>query len=118
MKSSLIALEIHRYLRENNITQSQLAERLGISSAMVTKLLSGKENLSLKTICSIEKAIHFELLRIPSYEKGLFVEYQFIYTPKEKLEFQGESQNFCQVVEMNVETRTKKRALATNYYIG
>ena len=53
LKSSLIALEIHRYLRLNGMTQSQLAVKLGISPAMVTKLLSGKENLSLKTICAV-----------------------------------------------------------------
>ena len=58
LKSALIALEIHRYLRLNGMTQSQLAEKLGISPAMVTKLLSGKERLSQENIKDIEAVIH------------------------------------------------------------
>jgi transcriptional regulator with XRE-family HTH domain len=111
LKSALIALEIHRYLRLNGMTQSQLAEKLGISPAMVTKLLSGKENLSLKTICSIERVIQFELLNIPSYEKGAFVKFDLSKTPDENLEFEN-NQTFCKVIKMNVETETKKRAFA------
>ena len=75
LKSSLIALEIHQYLRVNKMTQSQLADKLGISPAMVTKLLSGKENLSLKTICGLEKVLQIELFRIPSSEQSIFVEF-------------------------------------------
>ena len=111
LKSALIALEIHRYLRLNGMTQSQLAEKLGISPAMVTKLLSGKENLSLKTICSIERVIQFELLNIPSYEKGDFVKFDLSKTPDENLEFENH-QTFCKVIKMNVETETKKKAFA------
>ena len=111
LKSALIALEIHRYLRLNGMTQSQLAEKLGISPAMVTKLLSGKENLSLKTICSIERVIQFELLNIPSYEKGAFVKFDLSKTPDENLEFENH-QTFCKVIKLNVETETKKRAFA------
>ena len=111
LKSALIALEIHRYLRLNGMTQSQLAEKLGISPAMVTKLLSGKENLSLKTICSIERVIQFELLNIPSYEKGAFVKFDLSKTPDENLEFENH-QTFCKEIKMNVETQTKKRAFA------
>lgn len=114
LKSSLIALEIHRYLRLNGMTQSQLAEKLGISPAMVTKLLSGKENLSLKTICGIERVIQFELLRIPSYEKGSIAEYVLPKLPDEELEFEGEEQTFCRVIEMNMEIETKKRASAVS----
>lgn len=112
LKSALIALEIHRYLRLNGMTQSKLAEKLGISSAMVTKLLSGKENLSLKTICGIERVINFELLKIPSYEKGVYVKCNLTKMPEEELEFEGGNQNFCKVIKINVETKSKKKAMA------
>ena len=111
LKSSLIALEIHRYLRLNGMTQSQLAVKLGISPAMVTKLLSGKENLSLKTICGLERVIQFELLNIPSYEKGAFVKFDLSKRPDENLEFENH-QTFCKVIRMNEKTETKKRAMA------
>ena len=112
LKSALIALEIHRYLRQNGMTQSQLAEMLGISPAMVTKLLSGKENLSLKTVCGIERVIQFELLKVPSYEKGIYMKCDLMKMPEEELEFEGGNQNFCKVININVETKSKKRAMA------
>ena len=112
LKSALIALEIHRYLRLNGMTQSQLAEKLGISPAMVTKLLSGKENLSLKTICGIERVIQFELLKVPSYEKGVFVKYDLPKMPEEDLEFKDGNQVFCKVIKMNEETKSNKRVIA------
>ena len=112
LKSALIALEIHRYLRLNGMTQSQLAEKLGISPSMVTKLLSGKENLSLKTVCSIERVIQFELLKVPSYEKGTFMKCDLSKMPEEELEFKDGVQNFCKVIKMNVEIEAKKRVMA------
>ena len=112
LKSAQIALEIHRYLRLNGMTQNQLAEKLGISPAMVTKLLSGKENLSLKTICGIERVIQFELLKVPSYEKGVFVKYDLPKMPEEDLEFKDGIQVFCKVIKMNEETKSNKRVIA------
>jgi transcriptional regulator with XRE-family HTH domain len=112
LKSALIALEIHRYLRQNGMTQSQLAEKLGISPAMVTKLLSGKENLSLKTICGIERVIQFELLKIPSYEKGAYIKLDLPKMPDENLEFEDGGQNFCKVVNLNEEVEIKKKVVA------
>ena len=112
LKSALIALEIHRYLRLNGMTQSQLAEKLGISPAMVTKLLSGKENLSLKTICGIERVIQFELLKVPSYEKGVFVKCDLTKMPEEDLEFKDGNQIFCKVIKMNEGIKSNKRAIA------
>ena len=58
LQSMQIALKIHHYLRVNEITQSQFADKLGISPAMMTKLLSSKERLSPETIKNIEAAIH------------------------------------------------------------
>ena len=47
-KSALIALDIHAYLRKNDITKQEFAKMLGVTPAQVTKLLSGKENLGLR----------------------------------------------------------------------
>lgn len=44
---------ISKYLLENNMTKSDLAKRLKISNAAVTKMLSGRENLSIKRMASI-----------------------------------------------------------------
>lgn len=112
LKSALIALEIHRYLRQNGMTQSQLAKKMGISPAMVTKILSGKENLSLKTVCGIERVIQFELLKVPSYEKGTFMKCDLVKMPEEELDFEDGEKSFCKVIKMNKEIETKKSVLA------
>ena len=67
-KSALIALDIHAYLRKNNISKQEFAKMLGVTPAQVTKLLSGKENLGLKTISKIESVLQMDLVAIPNYE--------------------------------------------------
>jgi len=67
-KSALIALDIHTYLRKNNISKQEFAKMLDVTPAQVTKLLSGKENLGLKTISKIESVLQMDLVAIPNYE--------------------------------------------------
>lgn len=66
-KSALIALKIVRHLRANNITQKDLAKSLDVSPQYINKIVKGKENLSLETICKIEKVINVNLIEIPEY---------------------------------------------------
>lgn len=55
--SADFALSLRQILRTEHITQTELASRMGVSCAQVTKILSGKENLGLQTIAKVEKAI-------------------------------------------------------------
>lgn len=66
-KSALIALKILRHLRANNITQKDLAKSLDVSPQYINKIVKGKENLSLETICKIERVINVNLIEIPEY---------------------------------------------------
>lgn len=52
-----IALTVHYYLRNAKMTQKELAERINVSPAYIGKVLKGNENLTLETICKLEKAI-------------------------------------------------------------
>ncbi len=67
-KSALIALDIHAYLRKNGISKKEFAKLMGVTPAQVTKLLSGKENLGLKTISKLENVLQMDLVTIPNYE--------------------------------------------------
>ena len=57
-----IALSLHYYLRTSNMTQKELAEKMGVSAVYVGKLLKGGENLTLETISKIQKVIGEELV--------------------------------------------------------
>lgn len=68
-KSALIALKILKRLRETSMSQKQLAEEVGVSPQYINKVVKGKENLSLQTICMIEKALGINLMEVPGFEK-------------------------------------------------
>lgn len=74
LKSMQIALYLEHVLRVRGISKKQLAEMIDVTPAQVTKLFSGKENLGLKTIAKIEKALGVSLICIPSEVRP----YQFI----------------------------------------
>lgn len=63
-KSALIALRILRVLREKGISQKDLATMLDVSPQYVSKILKGRENLSLETICRIEAVLEIALVEV------------------------------------------------------
>ena len=52
-----LAMKIRSIMASEGITQVELARRMGVSTAQVSKILSGHENLGLKTIAKIETAL-------------------------------------------------------------
>lgn len=52
-----IALSIVDYMQANNLSRSDIAERLGVSPQYVSRILSGNVNFSFKTIAEIEKRL-------------------------------------------------------------
>lgn len=60
--SQNIALCLHHYLRTNKMSQKEFAEKMGVSPAYVGKLLKGSENLTLETICKIQKLMGEQLI--------------------------------------------------------
>lgn len=57
-----IAMKIKRCLRMKGMTQTQLADVMGVDSAVVCRYLSGKANMELKTIVKIEKALGLSII--------------------------------------------------------
>jgi len=66
-----IALKILRYIRANDLSQKELAERLDWSPQYLSKVLKGKENLTLETICKIQNVTGLSLIQIPSYSSEM-----------------------------------------------
>ncbi len=57
-----IALTILRYLRKNKISQKSIAEKMKCSPQYLSKILKGKENLTLETICKLQKILGISLI--------------------------------------------------------
>ncbi len=61
-KSTKIAIQLLSFLDEKGITKKEFGETLGYSYVKVNKILSGRSNLTLKTISEIEKAFNIKLI--------------------------------------------------------
>lgn len=61
--SQEIAMKMLDKMEELNINQNQLAERMGCSRQYISKVLKGRENLSLETLYKIEKALDISILK-------------------------------------------------------
>lgn len=59
--SQHIAMMMLDRMEELNLTQKSLAERMGCSQQYVSKILKGRENLSIETLCKIESALELSL---------------------------------------------------------
>lgn len=60
--SQMIAMKMLDKMELLGITQKMLAERMGCSQQYVSKILRGRENLSLETLSKIESALDLHLV--------------------------------------------------------
>lgn len=51
-----------------DLNQAKLAEALGVSPQQVSKIVQGKENLTLETIYKLSQALKVELISFPDYK--------------------------------------------------
>jgi transcriptional regulator with XRE-family HTH domain len=63
-KSAKVALKVLRTLRAKNMSQKELAERIGVSAQQISKIIKGRENITLETIAKLEMALEVELISI------------------------------------------------------
>lgn len=59
-----IAISVLGYLRRSGSTQKELAEKMGVAPAYISKLVKGQENLSLSTICRLQTVTGLTLISI------------------------------------------------------
>ena len=69
---------ILQVMQEQGITRTELARRLGVSKAAVSKLLNDGSNMTLKRLLAVAEALNYEL-RISLAPSGHKVEEEFIY---------------------------------------
>ena len=59
-----IALKVIRHMRSNKVSQVTLAKDMGVTPQYINKILQGKENMTLETICRIESALGINLIEV------------------------------------------------------
>ena len=68
LKAEILAQQFRELRKKKHLTQSQLAERLGMEKGQISKIENGKFNLTLATINKIASALsvklHFELIPV------------------------------------------------------
>ena len=62
--SRQLATTLIGYMQDNGLKRADLADRLGVSPQYVSRLLSGTENLSFKSIGNIEEKLGISCMEI------------------------------------------------------
>jgi transcriptional regulator with XRE-family HTH domain len=93
--SSQIARRILAIIEDKeDLNQAKLAELLKVSPQQVSKIVKGRENLTLETIYNLSQALGVELISFPDYKYNIAsapvpltnnVAGNFNYTEKQKL---------------------------------
>ena len=58
-----IAAAMSKRMSELGLTQKMLAGKMGCTQQYISKVLKGKKNMSLETICKIENALGIEIIK-------------------------------------------------------
>ncbi len=61
-KSAAIAIKVLDALKAQQLSQKDLAERMGVSPQQVNKIVQGQENLTLETISNLEIALGIKII--------------------------------------------------------
>lgn len=75
-KSQAIAIKILGTLKTQGKSQKDLAEKMGVSSQMINKILKGSQNLTLETISKIEIALNIHLIETSETLKEKLGQYE------------------------------------------
>jgi O-acetyl-ADP-ribose deacetylase (regulator of RNase III)/DNA-binding Xre family transcriptional regulator len=65
-KAAAISQEILTAMKSQNLSRQELAERSGISTAQMTVILKGQENLTLETISRLEISLQIGIINVPA----------------------------------------------------
>ena len=60
----MIAMRVLDEMENKGLTQKEFAHRVGCSQQYISRILKGKENLSIETISKIEAALGVSILEI------------------------------------------------------
>jgi antitoxin component HigA of HigAB toxin-antitoxin module len=62
--SQRIAVLLLAYMKAENLTQQGMADRLHCTQQYVSKILKGRENLTLEVVANIERALNIQVINL------------------------------------------------------
>lgn len=65
-RSGQIAIKVLSALKQQKLSQKDLADRMGVTAQQVNKIVKGRENLTLETISKLEAALNVPLIQLAS----------------------------------------------------
>jgi transcriptional regulator with XRE-family HTH domain len=68
-KQMEISSQISRYLRQQGLTQKELAQKAGIGESQLSEIVRGEGNPTLKTLVKIEEALGQDIIVAPSFHE-------------------------------------------------
>jgi transcriptional regulator with XRE-family HTH domain len=68
-RSQAVAFKILQTIREQGISQKELASRMGLKPQQINNWVKGKSNFTFETVAKIEAALGIELMNIPLNKK-------------------------------------------------
>jgi transcriptional regulator with XRE-family HTH domain len=85
--SRRIAVKILKALRDKEMRQKELARIINVSPQQISKIVKGKENLTLDTITKLENALDINLISDePKPVKEYIVKKEYIFYPVPNIE--------------------------------
>lgn len=60
--SQCIAVKVLLYMKQEQLTQNTMADKMGCTQQYVSRILKGKENMSLETLTKLEQVMGIQLI--------------------------------------------------------
>jgi plasmid maintenance system antidote protein VapI len=112
-KSQRIAVRVLSVLNEKGMQQKELAEAMDVSPQQVSKIVKGKQNLTLETISKLESVLGVKLFEVPVPQFEMNVERKTVRTNLSKdKSAQVKSRKDLAVVNMQLWTPSSEDEIA------
>jgi transcriptional regulator with XRE-family HTH domain len=107
--SQKIAIKVLGVLRDKKIKQTELALSMGVSPQQVSKIVKGRENLTLETISKLEQVLGVSLIKIESQPTVLLPQYTrhkelaYLHIYKQQLSIETAKTSYYKNIEQYTE---------------
>lgn len=97
-KQMEISSQISRYLKQQGLTQKELAQKADIGESQISEIIRGEGNPTLKTFVKLEEALGQNIIVAPSFHEERSIQKGFSsFSTKNKVYFEDRNEEFLSV---------------------